>query len=264
VDPESHDAITDSFYHWDDIDVHFKGSMIRTSGHGFCGIERKKLLNVLQQRAEQLGVHQRFQHEVENDADFADADLVVASDGVNSRVRMRHAQVFQPDVDVRKCRFIWLGTQQKFPAFTFAFERTQHGWFQIHAYQFSRDLSTVIVETREETWLAHGLDKFDTDQSIAFCEGLFAEYLGGHPLISNARHLRGSAWLNFNRVVCKKWHDDNVVLIGDAAHTAHFSIGSGTKLAMEDAVSLVRHVASAPDVSVGLDAYQQERSLEAV
>jgi anthraniloyl-CoA monooxygenase len=264
TDPESHDAITDSFYHWDDIDVHFKGSMIRTSGHGFCGIERKKLLNVLQQRAEQLGVHQRFQYEVENDADFADADLVVASDGVNSRVRMRHAQVFQPDVDVRKCRFIWLGTQQKFPAFTFAFERTQHGWFQIHAYQFSRDLSTVIVETREETWLAHGLDKFDTDQSIAFCEGLFAEYLGGHPLISNARHLRGSAWLNFNRVVCKKWHDDNVVLIGDAAHTAHFSIGSGTKLAMEDAVSLVRHVASAPDVSVGLDAYQQERSLEAV
>jgi anthraniloyl-CoA monooxygenase len=264
TDPESHDAITDNFYHWDDIDVHFKGSMIRTSGHGFCGIERKQLLNVLQQRARSLGVLQHFQHEVESDEEFADADLVIASDGVNSRTRARHAAVFEPDIDVRKCRFIWLGTRQKFPAFTFAFERTEHGWFQIHAYQFSKDLSTVIVETREETWLAHGLDKFDQDQSIAFCEGLFAEYLGGHELISNARHLRGSAWLNFNRVLCKRWHDGNVVLIGDAAHTAHFSIGSGTKLAMEDAVSIVRHVATATDVEAGLTRYQDERSLEAL
>jgi anthraniloyl-CoA monooxygenase len=264
TDPESHDAITDSFYHWDDIDVHFRGSMVRTSGHGFCGIERKQLLNVLQQRAHSLGVHQHFQREVENDDEFADADLVIASDGVNSRTRARHGAVFEPDIDVRKCRFIWLGTRQTFPAFTFAFERTEHGWFQIHAYQFSKDLSTVIVETREETWLAHGLDKFDTDQSIAFCEGLFAEYLGGHALISNARHLRGSAWLNFNRVVCKRWHDRNVVLIGDAAHTAHFSIGSGTKLAMEDAVALVSHVAVASDVPAGLEHYQQERSLEAL
>jgi anthraniloyl-CoA monooxygenase len=264
TDPVSHDAITENFYHWDDIDVHFRGSMIRTSGHGFCGIERKQLLSVLQQRARSLGVHQHFQHEVESDTDFADADLVIASDGVNSRTRMQHAAVFEPDIDVRKCRFIWLGTRQKFPAFTFAFERTEHGWFQIHAYQFSKDLSTVIVETREETWLAHGLDKFDQDQSIAFCEGLFSDYLGGHPLMSNARHLRGSAWLNFNRVLCKRWHDDNVVLIGDAAHTAHFSIGSGTKLAMEDAVSLVHHVATASDVPAGLTRYQDERSLEAL
>jgi anthraniloyl-CoA monooxygenase len=264
VDPESHDAITENFYHWDDIDVHFKGSMIRTSGHGFCGIERKQLLNVLQQRAASLGVHQHFQHEVESDEEFRDADLVIASDGVNSRTRLRHAAIFEPDIDVRKCRFIWLGTRQKFPAFTFAFERTEHGWFQIHAYQFSKDLSTVIVETREETWLAHGLDKFDQDQSIAFCEGLFADYLGGHELMSNARHLRGSAWLNFNRVLCKRWHDGKVVLIGDAAHTAHFSIGSGTKLAMEDAVSIVHHVAGATDVEAGLVRYQDERSLEAL
>src|SRR5262245_46915287 len=179
TDAESHDAITENFYHWDDIDVHFKGAMIRTSGHGFCGIERKQLLNVLQQRARSLGVHQHFQLEVESDEDFADADLVIASDGVNSRTRARHAAVFEPDIDVRKCRFIWLGTRQKFPAFTFAFEKTEHGWFQIHAYQFSKDLSTVIVETREETWLAHGLDKFDQDQSIAFCEGLFGDYLDG-------------------------------------------------------------------------------------
>ncbi len=148
--------------------------------------------------------------------------------------------MFEPNIDVRKCRYIWLGTRQRFPAFTFAFERTEHGWFQIHAYQFSDELSTVIVETREETWQAHGIDQFNTQQSIEFCEQLFGRYLDGHELISNANHLRGSAWLNFSRVLCKRWHTGNVVLIGDAAHTAHFSIGSGTKLAMEDAASLVR------------------------
>ena len=264
TDAESHDAITGSFYHWDDIDVHFRGATVRSGGHGFCGISRKKLLNVLQQRAGELGVAQTFEHEVESDAPYADADLVIAADGVNSNFRKRHAAVFEPDIDVRRCRFIWLGTEQKFPAFTFAFEKTGHGWFQIHAYQFSPDLSTVIVETREETWRAHGLDAFNTEQSIEFCERLFGAYLGGHRLISNARHLRGSAWLNFNRVLCKRWHHGNLVLIGDAAHTAHFSIGSGTKLAMEDAVSLVRQVAVAGDVPAALAAYQAERSGEAL
>ena len=264
ADRESHDAITGSFHHWDDVDVHFKGTSIRTGGHGFCGIGRKQLLNIFQQRAAELGVHQEFEHEVESDAPYADADLVIASDGVNSRVRGRHAEVFQPDIDVRKCRFIWLGTEQRFPAFTFAFERTEHGWFQIHAYQFSDSLSTVIVETREETWLAHGLDRCGAEQSIEFCERLFGRYLGGHRLMSNARHLRGSAWLNFNRVLCRRWHHGNLVLIGDAAHTAHFGIGSGTKLAMEDAMSLVRHVATARDVPAGLASYQDERSLEAL
>jgi len=172
--------------------------------------------------------------------------------------------VFQPDIDVRKCRFIWLGTRQTFPAFTFAFEPTEHGWFQIHAYQFSDSLSTVIVETREETWRAHGLDGFSTAQSIEFCERLFGRYLGGHPLMSNAKHLRGSAWLNFNRVLCRRWHTGNLVLIGDAAHTAHFGIGSGTKLAMEDAVALVHHVARASDVEAGLETYQAERTVEAL
>ena len=264
TDRESHDAIEQSFYHWDDIDVHFKGEVIRTGGHGFAGIERKKLLNILQQRAAEVGVRQSFQYEVEDLAPFADADLVVAADGVNSRTRGRLASVFEPDIDVRKCRFVWLGTRQHFPAFTFAFEKTVHGWFQIHAYQFSTELSTVIVETREETWKAHGLDQATLDETIAFCEGLFGKYLSGHELMSNARHLRGSAWLAFNRVVCKRWHAGNVVLIGDAAHTAHFSIGSGTKLAMEDAVSVVRHVAGATDVEAGLHAYQEERSLEAL
>ena len=264
VDRESHDSITESFHHWDDIDVHFKGTTIRSGGHGFCGIERKRLLNIFQRRAAELGVEQHFEREVESEEEFATADLVVAADGVNSKIRKRHADVFQPDIDVRECRFIWLGTEQKFPAFTFAFEQTEHGWFQIHAYQFSRDLSTVIVETREETWRAHGLDRYSTEQSIAFCEQLFGRYLGGKPLLSNARHLRGSAWLNFNRVLCQRWHCGNVVLIGDAAHTAHFGIGSGTKLAMEDAIALVHRVAGADDVRSGLDHYQADRSVEAL
>ena len=264
ADPPTHEAITAGFHHWDDIDVHYRGTTITTGGHGFCGISRKRLLNILQERAAELGVHQNFEHEVEDDAPYADADLVIGADGVNSRIRARHADVFEPDIDVRQCRFIWLGTKQPFPAFTFAFEKTEHGWFQIHAYQFSGDLSTVIVETREETWRAHGLDKFDHKQSIAFCEKLFGKYLGGHPLMSNALHLRGSAWLNFNRVLCKRWHHRNLVLIGDAAHTAHFSIGSGTKLAMEDAIELTARVAHATDVAAGLARYQEERSLEAL
>ena len=264
TDPESHDAIVSNFHHWDDIDVHFKGVRVRSGGHGFCGISRKLLLNKLQERAAELGVKQTFQHEVDDLTPFADADLIVAADGVNSRTRNRFASVFEPDIDVRKCRFMWLGTKQKFPAFTFAFEQTEHGWFQIHAYQFSEDLSTVIVETREETWKAHGLDQFNIQQSIEFCEKLFGRYLDGHSLMSNANHLRGSAWLNFNRVVCRHWHTGNIVLIGDAAHTAHFGIGSGTKLAMEDAVSLVKHVAHATDVEAGLESYQAERSLEAL
>jgi anthraniloyl-CoA monooxygenase len=264
ADPQSHDAITRDFYHWDDIDVHFRGETIRSGGHGFCGIGRRRLLNIFQERARSLGVEQHFQADVDDLEPFADADLIVAADGVNSKIRTQFADVFQPNIAVGKCRFIWLGTRQKFAAFTFAFEQTEHGWFQIHAYQFSEDLSTVIVETREETWLAHGIDRFSAEQSISFCESLFARYLGGCPLLSNAKHLRGSAWLKFNRVLCAQWHHNNVVLIGDAAHTAHFGIGSGTKLAMEDAMSLVSRVAGAADVQAGLITYQAERSLEAL
>jgi anthraniloyl-CoA monooxygenase len=263
ADAPSHARIVDEFYHWDDIDVHFKGKTVRSGGHGFAGISRRKLLNILQKRAASLGVKQTFQHELEDTEQFDDADLIVIAEGANSKARARQAEKFEPSIEVRKCRYIWLGTTQKFSAFTFAFEKTEFGWFQIHAYQFSKDLSTVIVETREETWAAHGLDKADVDQSIAFCEKLFAAYLGNSPLLSNARHLRGSAWLNFNRIVCRHWHDGRRVLIGDAAHTAHFSIGSGTKLAMEDAISLVQHVSHAGDVRSGLESYQAERSIEA-
>ncbi|HTV50931.1 MAG TPA: bifunctional salicylyl-CoA 5-hydroxylase/oxidoreductase [Steroidobacteraceae bacterium] len=262
ADRESHEAILAHFHHWDDIAIHFGGRRLLSRGHGFCGIGRKRLLAILQERAEALGVRQRFQHEVSDDEAFADADLVIAADGINSRLRSRHASTFEPDIQVRKCRFIWLGTTRPFAEFTFAFEKTAHGWFQIHAYQFSRELSTVIVETREETWKAHGLDRLDTAQSLAFCEQLFGSYLGGHRLQSNAAHLRGSAWLNFNRVLCRRWHHGHTVLIGDAAHTAHFSIGSGTKLAMEDAIALTRHIASGAPLAAALPAYHEERHTE--
>jgi anthraniloyl-CoA monooxygenase len=262
ADPPSHAGIVRNFHHWDDIAIYHEGYRFVSGGHGFSGIGRKKLLNLLQERARELGVQQSFQHEVASDEEFADADLVVAADGINSRTRSRYAVTFEPSIETGRCRFIWLGTTQRFDAFTFAFERTEHGWFQIHAYQFSNDLSTVIVETREETWRAHGLDQADQAASIQFCERLFGKYLDGHPLQTNATHLRGSAWLNFNKVFCKRWHHGKVVLLGDAAHTAHFSIGSGTKLAMEDAIALARHVTAGTDLDAALNAYHEERSIE--
>jgi anthraniloyl-CoA monooxygenase len=165
---------------------------------------------------------------------------VIGADGVNSTTRTKYVEHFNPRIDVRKCRFIWLGTKMKLNAFTFAFKQTEWGWFNLHAYQFNEEWATFIVETPEETWLKAGLDQMDPDQSIAFCENLFADMLDGAKLISNARHLRGSAvWIKFNRVLCERWFKDNIVLLGDAAHTAHFTIGSGTKLAMEDARALV-------------------------
>jgi anthraniloyl-CoA monooxygenase len=238
------DEIEASFAHWDDIELHFKGRVIRSGGHGFVGIGRKKLLNILQRRCEALGVRLVFETEADSDTDYADADLVVASDGINSRIRSKYADRFKPDIVTRPNRYIWLGTQKLYEPFTFLFEKTEHGWFQAHIYKFDDSTSTFIVECPEKVWLAHGLDKADTEQSIAFCERLFAGNLQGEKLLSNARHLRGSAWLNFQRITCEQWWHFNghnhVVLMGDAVHTAHFAIGSGTKLALEDAIELTR------------------------
>jgi anthraniloyl-CoA monooxygenase len=237
-------AIEVAFNHWDDIELHFKGQRIRSGGHGFVGIGRKKLLNILQTRCEEVGVELVFETEADSDADYPDADLLIASDGVNSRIRSKYADVFKPDIVTRPNRFIWLGTTQLFDAFNFLFEKTEHGWFAAHVYKFDDRTTTFIVETPEHVWQAHGLATATVDESIAFCEQLFAQHLDGHPLLSNARHLRGSAWLNFQRVRCKTWHHFNgnshVVLMGDAVHTAHFAIGSGTKLALEDAIELTR------------------------
>ena len=269
-DVETADAIESAFNHWDDIEVLIKGRRMRTTGHGFVGIGRKKLLNILQHRCEQLGVELVFNQEVDSDLEFLDADLIVASDGVNSKMRNRYQAVFKPDLVMRPNRFIWLGTDKRFDAFTFDFRRTEHGWFQAHIYKFDEDTSTFIVETTEDTFKAQGLDKADEAASIGFCETLFAEVLEGAKLMSNAPHLRGSAWLNFGRLICGKWSHFNgrshVALMGDAAHTAHFAIGSGTKLALEDSIELTKQFntlgATRDKIPAVLAAYEQVRSVE--
>jgi anthraniloyl-CoA monooxygenase len=267
ADAETHSAITQAFRHWDDIDVFFKEQKLTSGGHGFCGISRMKLLQILQQRAAELGVRLQFEKEITDpDAYAEEYDLVAASDGASSATRRKYESIFKPNIQVRKNRFIWLGTKKKLDAFTFDFRETEWGWFTLHAYRFDADWSTFIVETPEKNWLKAGIDKMNTEASIAFCETLFAERLDGHALLSNAKHLSGSAvWLKFNRILCEKWHHKNIVLIGDAAHTAHFGIGSGTKLAMEDAMALARVLKSETNaVSKALEQYQAEREIEAL
>jgi anthraniloyl-CoA monooxygenase len=261
ADEPSWRAITDTFAHWDDIDVHFKGEIVTSTGHGFCGIGRKKLLNILQARAEELGVELVFETEVTDIEPWHDADLIVAADGVNSRIRQAHAEVFRPDLDRRKCKFVWLGTKQVFDAFTFIFQETEHGWFQAHCYRYDEDTSTFIIETDEDTWRRAGLETADADATCRFGEQLFGKWLGRHELMSNARHM-ASPWINFVRVSNARWSHGNLVLMGDAAHTAHFSIGSGTKLALEDAISLAKFATRTPDLSAALVAYETERRIE--
>ena len=269
-DPETAAEIEQAFNHWDDIELEIKGRYIRSSGHGFVGIGRKKLLNILQQRCEALGVVLKFEQDVDSDADFPDADLVIASDGINSRIRTKYAEVFKPDVVTRPNRFIWLGTTRLYDAFNFTFVKTEHGWFQAHVYKFDDKTTTFIVETPEPVWKAHGLDQYSVDESIDFCEKLFGAHLQGNKLLSNARHLRGSAWLNFQRVKCEQWSlfngKSHVVLMGDAVHTAHFAIGSGTKLAIEDAIELTRQFRrfgeTADHIPQVLAEYQALRSID--
>ncbi|HEY6134046.1 MAG TPA: FAD-dependent monooxygenase, partial [Rubrivivax sp.] len=271
-DAATADTIEQSFAHWDDIELQFKGRTIRSGGHGFVGIGRKKLLNILQARCEDLGVKLVFETEATSAADYPDADLVIASDGINSRIRQQHADVFKPDIVTRPNRFIWLGTKKVYEPFTFLFERTEHGWFQAHIYQFDDSTSTFIVECPEAVWKAHGLDQADPDQSVAFCEQLFAANLQGARLLTNARHLRGSAWINFQRVKCEQWSlfngNSHVVLMGDAVHTAHFAIGSGTKLALEDAIELTRQFKEQGDTAEHIPAvlarYQQLRAVDVI
>lgn len=270
ADEKTAREILQSFNHWDDIDVFFKGQKVTSGGHGFCGIGRKRLLNILQQRCEELGVELVFETDVQDDRELAaryHADLVIASDGLNSRVRTRYEATFQPMIEARQCRFVWLGTTRKFDAFTFDFQQTEHGWFQAHIYQYDGETSTFIIETPESVWRAAGLDDMPQEEALAWCEKLFAERLEGHRLMSNAAHLRGSnVWIKFPRIVCQKWvhwnGDVPVVLMGDAAHSAHFSIGSGTKLALEDAIELARCFAAHGDARAALAAYQEVRAVE--
>ncbi len=263
-DLPSAERILASFAHWDDIAVHFKGHTVTSSGHGFCGIARQRLLHLLQQRALALGVTLEFEKETPHLDAFRAADLIVAADGLNSTIRKTYAAVFKPSIEVRANKYIWFGTHQVFDAFTFAFEETPQGWIWAHAYRFDAQTSTFIVECQESTWHGLGLDTPSQEQSIALCEKLFAKYLGGHALMTNAKHLRGSAWLSFPRVNCEQWHHGKIVLMGDAAHTAHFSIGSGTKLALEDAIFLAEalHSPAYANLEAVLEAYQETRRVE--
>jgi anthraniloyl-CoA monooxygenase len=256
--------IREYFAYWDDIAVFHKNTRTVSTGHGFCGIGRKRLLQLLQRRARDLGVELVFETEIADPKPYmATHDLVVAADGLNSRSRATFAEVFKPDIDVRKCKFVWLGTRQKFDdAFTFIFEETEHGWIWAHAYQFEPETATFIVECGEETWRNFGFGDMTSEDSIATCERIFTKYLGGHRLMSNANHLRGSAWLNFPRVLCERWSHKNLALVGDAAASAHFSIGSGTKLALESAIALADYLHSEASLEAAFEKYESARRTE--
>ncbi len=260
-DAETMAAIESRFVYWDDIETYVRGVKTVSTGHGFCGLARRELLELLHQRCRALGVKLHFEHELSPGA-LPKADLIVAADGVHSPIREANAAHFRPHVDWRKCRFTWLGTTQPLKAFTFHFKETKYGLFQVHAYPFSQakdgTVSTFIVECREEVWKAAGLEEKSEAESVAFLEALFVEELGGHRLVANK-----SIWRIFPTITCAQWSLGNVVLLGDAAHTAHFSIGSGTKLAMEDAIALRDAlVANNLDVPASLAAYDKARRIE--
>ena len=264
ADEPTYQAILDNFAHWDDIDIHFKGRTISSSGHGFCGISRHMLLAILEKRAAELGVEVRHETDVTDLASVHDADLIVAADGVKSLVRRVHEDLFRPSLDVRSARYIWLGTKRLFDAFTFIVVETPQGVFQVHAYRFDREHSAFIVECDEASFFRAGLDRMDAAAAVRFSEKLFAPWLDGQRLLHNAPHMAQEPWQRFTVVKNERWYHDNIVLIGDAAHTAHFSIGSGTKLAMEDSIALAHHARHAPSLPEALEAYQAERMSEAL
>jgi|SRR5713226_6146396 len=254
ADPETYQEITSAFAHWTDIDIHYRGEVLTSTGHGFSGLARRRLLEILQARARGLGVELEFEKEVADLEAFTDADLIVVADGVNSRIRELYAAKFEPEIDWRPNRFTWLGTTRPFPAFTFLFKEDRHGLWRAHAYRFDTHHSTFIVETTEATWRRAGLDRASEDESTTFCERLFAEELAGHRLLKNR-----SIWRSFPTVRNRRWSHGKIVLLGDAAHTAHFSIGSGTKLAMEDAISLASAIEAHPGIDAALSVYEAER-----
>lgn len=253
-DEFTYQAITQSFVHWDAIDIHYRGEVLRSGGHGFAGMQRLKLLQILEARARELGVEIAHNVQITGLESFADADLIVAGDGINSVVRDRYAREFQTQVVMRPNKFVWLGTTKPFDAFTFYFNENEHGLWRGHCYQYMPGISTFIVECTEETWRRAGLEEASEEETIAYCEALFAKELEGERLVSNR-----SLWRSFPRVSNGRYHHDNIVLIGDALHTAHFSIGSGTKLAMEDGVALIDALGAHAELPTALAAYQQER-----
>ncbi|MEU8589414.1 bifunctional salicylyl-CoA 5-hydroxylase/oxidoreductase [Streptomyces sp. NPDC048664] len=255
ADPVVHAALMDEFVRWDDIDIVHRGVCHTSSGHGFAALGRRRLLEILHERCRSLGVDLRFRSEAPDpDQLMRSHDLVIAADGVHSGVRETHAEVFRPSVRTHRCRYIWLAADFAFDAFRFEIAETEHGVMQLHAYPFSADASTVIVEMREEVWRAAGFADLDTDETIERCAKIFTEALGGRPLRANK-----STWSTFRTVVNERWSHENLVLLGDAAHTAHFSIGSGTKLAVEDALALVACLEEHEALPAALAAYEEER-----
>ena len=254
-DPKITEAMAAESHRWDSIEIHHGGTVFHSTGHAFSGLSRKTLLRVLADRCRDLDVKLCFQREVQDPETLrGDADLVIAADGANSVVRERYKDRFRPAVDVRPNKFVWLGASRPFPAFTFYFKTDRHGLWRVHAYQYEPGFSTFIVEAREETWRSAGMDRAGEAETIAFCERLFQEELEGHRLVSNR-----SIWRSFPTIRNERWHDENIVLLGDAAHTAHFSVGSGTKLAMEDAVALAQSLAEHRDLEAALQAYEEAR-----
>jgi len=254
ADPISFRQIREGFAYWNDIDVHYGGEMLRSTGHGFAGLSRRRLLEILHARCETLGVKLVYGHQVSALAELDEYDLVVAADGLNSQLRTELADYFEPEVIAESNRFTWLGTKRQFPAFTFYFRENEHGLWRVHAYNFEDGLSTFIVETTAEAWRSSGMDQATEAETAAYCEALFAEELEGHSLLVNR-----SIWRQFPTVKNGRWAHDNVVLIGDAAHTAHFSIGSGTKLAMEDAIALTRALEGPGDLAAAFERYERDR-----
>ena len=235
ADYESFISITEACASWNPIDVRYRGTTTRIRGNVFSGVGRRRLLNILQARARELGVEMTFSHEVETLDPFLDADVVVGADGANSLVRSTLARALRPSIDLAPSRYAWFGAELAFPVFTYIFRETSWGLFQAHCYPYDEAHSTIVLLVSEETWRRAGLDELDEQGSLQLCEGVFAEDLQGRRMLSNR-----SLWINFPWVRCRSWHTDNVVILGDAAHTAHWSIGSGTKLALEDAISLAR------------------------
>jgi anthraniloyl-CoA monooxygenase len=256
-DPPSYRRITEEFAYWDDIAVHFKGTVHRVGGNGFCGCSRRTLLLILQMRARELGVTLQFESEVEDEARFADADLIVLADGSNSRMREKHQAHFEPEIDLRSNKFAWMGSTKPLDAFTFIFEETEWGRFIAHAYQYEVGRSTWIFETDPETFRRAGLEGLSEQASADRMAKIFERFLDGHPLLINR-----SMWRNFPMIRSRRWVKDNMVLLGDAKATAHFSIGSGTKLAMEDAIALADALRDAPTVAKGLQRYEEDRREE--
>jgi anthraniloyl-CoA monooxygenase len=264
ADPVVHEQMEAEFARWDDIDIHYRGEVVTSGGHGFAAMGRKRLLQILQQRCTALGVDIRFSTQAPDVERLAgDHDLVVAADGLSSAVRTKYADRFRPTLDVRRCRYMWLGTDMVFEAFTFDIRETPYGVMQMHGYPFDAHGSTFIVEMHDDVWRRAGLDAAqgadlapgESDEgSVAKVRGIFADVLDGHDVLAN-----NSRWISFTTVRNECWSHDNVVLLGDAAHTAHFSIGSGTKLAMEDALALAACLHETPDVSAALAAYEVER-----